>query len=523
MKLRHALLVLLAVAGTFVLAQGSQDVITVALSSAPETLDPHVASSRAVPLLQNNIYEPLAGLLGPTTKISPILATSWDVSEDGTVYTFHLRPNVTFHDGTPFDANAVKVNFERVQTIKKGPYWALDYLQSIKVVDPLTVQMTIKPGGPPFIQAVSMVGIISPKALADHAVDGDHAQGWLALHTDGTGPYMMTNYVRGDRVILEAYDKYWGGWSGKHFKRAVMLIVPEESSEELMLEQGKVDIAEQVPTSSLDRLSKDPNITVYESDDGVRVLYLMLNYAAGPTADRRVRLALNYAFDTKSFLAATGGAFVPSDGPVPASLLGGYKPDIPYATYDLAKAKQLLQEAGALNQTINIFYTTGDQPEALAGQVLQAGLQQIGVKSNVIAEDFPALLRGVAAWGNSDRKASDPNYHMTNLLYTPPRMPDAYAYLWYMYDSEAQGGRGRNLNFYQNPEVDKLISEGALASDPQKRLDFYKQAVDQIVQDVPQVFIGTARKIYTVRKSVGGFYMDPIWYPAERLYPLYRQ
>ena len=371
MSYRRVLIAVMLALAPMVLAQGDPDVLTVALSSAPETLDPHVASSRAVPLLEN-VYEPLAGLEGPTLDITPMLAESWDVSDDGTVYTFHLRSGVTFHDGTAFTADAVKTNFERVLSIQKGPYWALSYLDSIEAVDPLTVRMTIRPGGPPFIQAVSMVGIISPQAIAEHTVGDDQAQDWLALNTDGTGPYSVGQYVRGDRIILERFDDYWQGWDGPHFARAVMLFVPEMSSSALMIEQAEVDLAEQVPPESLPSLRSNPKVNVVESQDGVRVLYLMLNASAGPTADVRVRQALNYAFDTESFLAATGGAFVASDGPVPAALLGGYKPDIPYQTFDLDRAKGLLQEAGALGDTFDFYYTTGDQTQELAGQILQA-------------------------------------------------------------------------------------------------------------------------------------------------------
>jgi peptide/nickel transport system substrate-binding protein len=501
--------------------QGDPDVLTVALSSAPETLDQHVASSRAVPLLEN-VYEPLAGLQGPTLEISPVLAESWDVSEDGTVFTFHLRPGVTFHDGTPLTADAVKLNFDRVKQIQKGPYWALEYLRSVEVVDAATVRMTIEPGGPPFIQAVSMVGIISPKAIQDHMDEGEFAQDYLAANTDGTGPYAVAQYVRGDRIVLQKFDDYWQGWDGAHFSRAVMLFVPEMSSAQLMLEKGEVDIAEQVPPESLGALRSDPNITVYESDDGVRVLYLMMNFQAGPTADKRVRLALNYAFDKDAFLTATGGAFVGTDGPVPSSLMGGFKPELPYDRFDLQEAKRLFEEAGQQGATIDLYYTTGDQTEELAGQILQANLAQIGVKANVIAEDFPALLRALTAWSSSERSADDPNFHMSNFLYTPPRMPDAYAYLWYMYHSAAQGGRGRNLNFYANPQVDALIEQGALANNPDDRMAAYRQAIGIIVDDVPQVFVGTARKIYPVRADVGGFYMHPTWYPAVRVYPLHR-
>ncbi len=505
-----------------VFAQGSPDILTVALSSAPETLDPHVASSRAVPLLEN-VYEPLAGLQSDTLEITPMLAESWEVSEDQTVYTFHLRPGVVFHDGEPLTAEAVKLSFDRVVSIQKGPAWVLAFLEEVEVVDEMTVRMRIRPGGPPFIQAVSMIGIISPKAITEHTVDDDWAQDWLALNTVGTGPYTVAQFIRGDRVILEKHDAYWQGWDRPHFSRAVMLIVPEVSTAQLMVEQGQVDIAERVPNEALDALRANPDITLFESDDGVRVLYLMLNYQAGLTSDLRVRRALNYAFDKDTFFAATNGAFVGTDGPVPAALMNGYKPEIPYDTFDLERARELFEEAGAIGATIDLYYTTGDTTQALAAQILQANLAQIGVKANIIAQDFPALLRELTAWADSDRSADDANYHMANFLYTPPRMPDAYAYLWYMYHPAAQGGRGRNLNFYENPKVTQLIEEGALATNAEARFGAYRQAVDTIIEDTPQIFIGTARKIYPVRSDIGGFYMHPTWFPAVRVYPLFRK
>lgn len=503
--------------------RGDPNTLTVALSGNVETMDPHSASSRAVPFLEN-VYEPLVGLQGPTIDLTPVLAERVDVSDDQTVYTFHLRPGVQFHDGSPLDARAVVYSFERVRGMNKGPYWAIGYLESMEAIDDLTVRMTIRPGGPPFLHAVSMVGIVSPASFDPQKKDGDAwAEDWAATNTAGTGPYVLAELVRGDRFVLEKFEPYWGGWDRPHFTRSVMLLIPERSTAQLMLERGEIDIAEQVPTEALPALRANPAVTVIERDSGVRVLYLMLNAAAGPTADVRVRQAINLAFDQATFLEATGGAFTTSNGPVPAEFIGGYEPEIPYNRVDLDEARRLLQEAGQATMTLDVYYTTGDQVQELAGQVLQAYLSQIGVTVNVIAQDFPAFVRAITAWGTSERSASDENFRMANFLYTPPRMPDAYAYLWYMYHSAAQGGLGRNQNFYANPAVDALIEAGALAIDPEERIARYREAVDLIVADAPQVFVGTQRMIYTLRSDVGGFYMHPTWFPAVRVYPLYRE
>lgn len=295
------------------LAAGDPTTLTVALSGNVETVDPHTASSRAVPFYED-IYEPLVGLPGPTFELSPVLAESVDVSDDQTVCAFHLCLNVTFHDGTALSADAVTYSFERVKEIKKGPYWAIAYLDGIEALDDQTVRMTIRPGGPPFLQAVSMAGIVSPTAFkAGATADDKWAESWAAGSAAGTGPYALSELVRGD-----------------------------------------VDIAEQVPSDGLPALRANPDIAVVEHDGGVRVLYLNLNAAAGPTADARVRKAINYAFDQAAFLGASGGAFTTTDGPVPSEFLHGYKPEIPYAMFNLDEAKRLLAEASQSDMTLDV-------------------------------------------------------------------------------------------------------------------------------------------------------------------------
>jgi ABC-type transport system substrate-binding protein len=286
-----------------------------------------------------------------------------------------------------------------------------------------------------------------------------------------------------------------------------------------MLEQGEVDIAEKVPIEAVEALGQDPNIDIYRTS-GVRVLYLRFNGAAGPTADVRVRQALSYAFDYDGYREATGGFFQPSDGPVPADFMGGWKPEIPY-TYDLDKAKALFEEAGIPEGTVfDCYWTAGTPEQRLGGQFLQAGLSQIGLDLNLIEMEWAPMSKSMVEWGAT----KDPATAMQMFfLWTPPRIPDAYAYLWYMYHTDASGGRGRNLMYYSNPKVDELIDAGALASDETAKMDAYKEAVNIIVDEAADVFIGPKDRVYTVRADVGGFYIHPTWYPAWHLYDYYRK
>ncbi|HIC89881.1 MAG TPA: ABC transporter substrate-binding protein, partial [Anaerolineae bacterium] len=357
------------------------------------------------------------------------------------------------HDGTPFNAEAVKVSLEREIALKKGAYWVLTALKDVKVIDEYTVQMIIEPGGPPFLEGLTMVFMASPTAIKEHEKGGDRAQDWFSSHVAGTGPYIVKKWIRGDRMVLERFPDYWQGWEGKHFDRVVLLVVPEAGTQQLMLEQGEVDLAENFPLEATEALAQNPDITIYRAS-GVRVLYLRMNCAAGLTDDVRVRQALAYAFDYEGFRQATAGFFQPSDGPVPSQFMGGWKPEIPYK-YDLEKAKALFEEAGVkAGTTIDSYYTAGNPEQRLAAQILQAGLSQLGINLNIIEQEWAPLSKSLAEWGaTKDPATAKPMF----FLWTPPRIPDAYAYLWYMYHTDASGGRGRNLMYYSNPKVDELI------------------------------------------------------------------
>lgn len=503
------------------LQAAAPDTVQIGLFGEPDFLDPHVASSVGVPIVEN-MYESLVFTDGETTRIVPVLATSWEVSSNGLEYTFHLRRGVRFHDGTSFDAEAVRFSIERVRSLKTGPYWVLSHVESVEVVDADTLRIRIRPGGPPLLQALTMIKIVSPAAVKAHESGGDWAKAWLNVNSAGTGPYRLVEWRRGDRVVLERFDDYWRGWDGPHFDRAVLRVIPEASTQLLMLERGDLDMAWKLPAESIDRLKKDRRIVVVERP-GVRVLFLRMNFAAPPTQDRRVRLAVTYAFDYATFVAATNGTFALPEGPVPAVFLGGQAPAFPY-TYDVARARQLLTEAGYSRQNplrLTIDVLANDDPQLLAAQILQAGLRQTGVaEATIRSNEWGPMIQSMAEWGQT----RDPRTarHMFG-LYTPPRFPDAYSYLWYMYHKDAQGGSGRNLMYFEDARVDRLIEEAALAQDQATAVEKYREAVRLILDQAPDLIVGTQKKVYAMRADLGGFYVHPTWYPAADLYALYRK
>jgi peptide/nickel transport system substrate-binding protein len=288
-----------------------------------------------------------------------------------------------------------------------------------------------------------------------------------------------------------------------------------------MLEKGDLDLAMNFPAQSLPSLAKNPAIQIVKAP-GLRILYLRIQNAAPPTSDPRVRQAMNYAFDAASFQKTVEGTYDPPVGPVPAAFLGGWSPKYPYH-YNVAKAKALLQAAGfteGRRARLIADILVDDAGQKQAAVILQAGLRATGLADLDIHEDeWPVMLKYNVDW----QQRRDPGAaHQLFGLYTPPRVADAYAYLWYTYDSKAIGAFARNVMNYRNPKVDGLIEGAALESDARQRIAMYRQAAQIIVDDAADLFVGTQQKIYALRKDIRGFYPHPLWFPTVTAYAMAR-
>lgn len=502
-------------------APAAKRLINIALFGEPDFIDPHVQTSVGfVPI--ENAYESLVYTERDTTRLVPQLAESWTVSPDGVTFTFKLRQGVRFHDGAAMDAEAVKGSFERLKKLNKGSAWVLSHLESITVKDPMTLEMKIKPGGPPFLGGLANVRIVSPKAVKEQAKGDDMAQDFLNRQSAGTGPYKILSWERSQKVVLTKFDDYWGGWKNPgHFTDINMLVIPEASTQRLMLEKGEIDMAMKFPAEALPQLEQNKDLQVVKVQ-GLRVFYLRLQNAAPPTSDVRVRQAINYAFDGDAFRKSMEGTYDPPTGPVPDVFLGGWKPNYPYK-YDVNKAKELLKEAGYSESkkakvVADILTATPDQKKA--AEILQAGLKATGMAELEIREnEWAVMLKYNTDWQKT--KEPEKAHHLFG-LFTPPRIPDAYSYLWYTYASKASGSFARNVMNYNNAAVDAVLNEAALATDPAKQIELYRRATQTIVDEAADLFVGTQTKVYLLRKDIKGFFAHPTWYPAVQVYYLSR-
>lgn len=269
------------------------NVLTVASTANLTTWDP-IKSFSTEALYLANLYEPLLRVNPPDAaeKFEPVLAESWQASDDGLTWTFSLRPDVTFHDGEPLTAEAVKMSIDTAKE-RAGASFIWAPLESVEVVDDLTVQFNLSYAAPLDLIAASLYGawIVSPAALEAAAADDAYFESGLEA---GTGPYMLESYTPDQEVLLTRFDDYWGGWEDGQYDKVLTLIVPEAVQQQQMLEGGEVDLALRIPAENVDSFEDRDGYTVMREPAFFNYLGF-LNTLRPPLDNPTVRQAISYA------------------------------------------------------------------------------------------------------------------------------------------------------------------------------------------------------------------------------------
>lgn len=383
-------------------------------SAEPVSLDPFFASDGETFRVSRQIFEGLVGTKPGTADPAPLLATSWDVSKDGLSYTFHLRDDVKFQDGTTFDADAVCFNFDRwynmpesAQTDDLTYYYATLFrgfatgdradeaiYDSCSADDATTATVTLKKPFAGFISAMSMpaFSMQSPTALKKYQDDGANnprTTDYSTAHPVGTGPFEFDSWERGKQITLDANPDYWG--QKPSIDKAVIVAIDDPKARADALENGEIDGYDLVGPADIKPLEDDGYQIV--NRDPFNVLYLGMNQKVKPLDDPRVRQAIAYALNKDEIVSAsmpegtqTAIEFVPPS-------VNGYTEDVPKYDYDPDKARQLLKAAGAEGTTIDFNYPTGvsrpymPQPEDTFN-VIRTQLEAVGLKIKPVADQW---------------------------------------------------------------------------------------------------------------------------------------
>ena len=477
--------------------------LVVGLVAEPVNLDPAQVTDLNSNRVGRRIVETLVTFPDESTQVVPGLAESWALSKDGLRYTFKLRKGVSFHDGTPFNAEAVKFSIER-QIMpehpfnKLGKYPFANYffgnVRAVEVVDPLTVEFILKEPRASFLAvlAAGAASVVSPTAVKKLGAD-------YALTPVGTGPFKYVSWDRGQRVVLEKNPSYWR--FPVKVDRVVYRPIVEDQARLTELMTGTLDLMVGAPPDFVAQLEKSPTVTLLKQV-GAHVWYLGINNDKKPFQDKRVRQAMNYAVNKEAIvrdvLKSTGST---SAGPVLPGTWGADAGLKPYP-YDPARAKKLLAEAGFPNGFTTTLWVpesgSGMQSPVAMSTVIQSNLKAVGI--NVALQTFE--------WGAFIAKLRSKEQELFALSWMAGNEdPDMVMYPLLHSSQWTPGGPNRAM--YRNEKFDDLLHQARLTTDEKQRAELYRQAQRILHEDPPWIFIDHEIQTAAHSKRVQGFKLHP--------------
>ena len=465
--------------------------LTIALREDPDVLDPTLGSAFVSRVVYAAMCDKLIDL-DAGLNLVPQLATAW-TWEDPTHLLLTLRPGVTFHDGEPFNAEAVKYKLTRDLTIK-GSMRAgeVNSIASIEVVNDLQVRLVLRsPNAPLLAQLADRAGImISPKAA-----EAEGAQ--FGAHPVCAGPYQFESRVAQDSIVLRRFPGYWDA-GNYHFERVVYRPMPNSAVRLANLRAGTVDLVEYLLPGDVDAVKADPHLRVV-TGDGLAYTGINFNIANGPGAgtdfgrDRRVRLAFEAAIDRDAANQVVyGGLFSPT---AQANIAGSpmYVPEVKPPPRDLDRARALLRDAGvALPVPVTLTLTNSPDIQQ-AAEVIQAMAAEAGFDVRLRVMEFASALQAGYAGdfqafliGWSGRSDADGN--TWQLLHT---------------------GGTFNFGHWSNAEADAAMDEARTVSDLAARRALYARLWTVEQKEMPLVYLWTAKNIVGLRADLHGFIPVP--------------
>jgi len=492
------------------LADTTPGTLVVGMVAEPTSLDPGQLTDINSMKLLGALYDTLVRFKPNSFDLAPSLATDWTVSPDLTIYTFKLRQGVRFHDGTDFNADAVKFTYDRLLDpnhpyADTGPFpFAAGYYGSIaqtNVLDPYTVQFQLKKPDGALINAFTLnTGrIVSPTAVQT-------TRKGFAQNPVGTGPFKFVQWDHDVRIGLTANADYWDG--APALSQMIFRPLADEQTRITEFLSGGVDIIFDVPPDNIDQVQNN-SAAVFLAQPGPHVWWVTLNTTRPPFNNAMVRQAVNYAVNkdalTQDILKNTG---TPSVGPIPPAITWAYTDQVTHYPYDPDKARSMLQQSGVQLPLNLTFWVTesgsGMQSPKTMGTAIQADLAAVGVNTQIQSFEWGAYLNkyGAGLDGDADMAelswmfdSGDPAHMLPNNLYGPSCSP-----------------KGFNGGCYQNSQVDQLMDDAVKISDRDQRGGMYRQIQGIVADTAPWIFVDNQIQNAAMTARVGGLALHPSLY-----------
>ncbi|MCY6485664.1 ABC transporter substrate-binding protein [Clostridium aestuarii] len=475
-------------AKTLVFAQGTD----------PRGLDPAYVDDGESAKIIANVYDGLLRYKKDSTELEPSLATEWKVSDDGKVYTFKLREGVKFHDGTDFNAEAVKVSIERQLPPKRTndmPYASFTFgeVEKVEVVNDYSVKITLKEPYTPFLANLAMVlaaPIVSPTALEKY-------DGKLMENPVGTGPFKFVKWDKGQSIVLEKNEDYWDEEKAK-VDKAIFQFTKENSVRATQLMTGAVDIIDGVDPNDVAQIEKS-GATIYKRP-GMNINYMAFNCERAPFNDAKLREAISYAINREElvkFLYQGYSSIANSQMP---SFIPGFNDKVKPYEYNPEKAKTMLKELGKEKLEIKMIIYSNPRPYNTVGQKLAEAIQgyllKVGIKSTI--EPY--------TWTEYKEKAKQGEGDIMFYGWTGDNGdPDNFLSLLDSKEIESS----LNAAKYSNKKVDELLSKARRTPNGEERNKLYKDIQDILAKDAPWLPISSAEVMAGHSAKVKGFGYHP--------------
>jgi peptide/nickel transport system substrate-binding protein len=496
---------------------------TIIGDEASPDLDPHSAYSNSAARILVGTHETLIMLKGEsTTEFEPVLAESWEASSDNSTFTFKIPAGVTFQDGDPCTAESVRASFERFLLMGMGPVNVISRFMPdpawMEVVDDQTITFNLGQPQPLFLSAIaSAYGpfIVNTKYVEENKTDDDPwAHEYYLNGTPGTGPYQLTENDVTQRVTLEKYDGYHGGWDRPHFDTIVIRIVDEIATRRQLVENGEGDALDQSLTpEDYEAMKTNPDLQVL-SNPSTAVFWSIMNSPRLKTPG--VRQGFSYAFPYDEIKDGVYKGLITRSGPI-ASAVRGHDPDAFIYETDLAKAKELILAGGfAEGDTFEYMVSVEEATERSIAELFQANVAEMGF--NLEVSQLDSASYNDMMYGNSP---AEERPHFMGGWFWWPDYNDAWNQLYPNFAKASSGGGGSNAGYYVNDRIEEILAATQNYTDETEYNTLMKEAQNILTeQDPPVLYYGEALWTTVLRKDIVGFTWNPLYmsqYPLHKM------
>ncbi|MFD1037398.1 glutathione ABC transporter substrate-binding protein [Virgibacillus byunsanensis] len=472
--------------------------LTIAVAANFVSLDPHDTNDTLSYSAEKTMLEGLVGF-DKDMNVVPVLAEDYSVNDDATEFTFELQQGVTFHDGAPFNAEAVKINLDRLtdpdSTLIRSSLFEL--IDKTEVIDEHTVKVTLsEPFGAMINTFAHPAGmLISPQALETYGDD-------VSQNPVGTGPYVFEEWQPGDHLTVTKNEDYWNA-TGNEADSISFKPTPENGTRVAMLQTGEADFIYPVPTEQAESVNGTDGIVV-ENAPSIIVRYLAMNNLKEPFNDVRVRQAVNHAINKEAFIEVVMNGFASPMDSIIAPNTQFYSGQTPYE-FDVEKAKDLLAEAGYEDGFKTTVWGSNSSSVTKAMEFIQQQLAQINIELEVVPMESGTLSDSIWSVENPE----DAEIEMYYGGWSPSTGDADWGIRPLVGGENAYPPSSYNTAYYNNDEVNSLIADGLATGDEAEREQAYADVQEVIWEEAPWAFLSVDDTIAGKKNYLEGIYLLP--------------